>query len=155
MARGNSNNTASLTQKVFVCPGDADPHGVTIPNCANNPATPWPGVTSYMVNAYFFFGLSEAAVTVPANTIYIAERNPAFCDVHIHPWLGKSTTRRAKRGRWTPGRSEDRGLTSRVGLFGIASARHSHRREPARFADGHVKVGTVWRATIQPTADQP
>jgi prepilin-type N-terminal cleavage/methylation domain-containing protein len=46
VSRGNSANTASLTQQVFVCRDDSDPHGMTIPNCANNPATPWPGVTS-------------------------------------------------------------------------------------------------------------
>ena len=26
---------------------------------------------------------------MPSNTIYVLERNSAFCDVHIHPWLGE------------------------------------------------------------------
>ena len=89
VSRGNSDNTASLTEQLFVCPDDADPHGQTITGCADNPATPAPGVTSYLLNAYFLFGLSDAQVGTPANTIYVVERGGKFCDVHIHPWLGE------------------------------------------------------------------
>ncbi len=48
VARGNSANTASLTQQLFVCPDDTDPHGKTISGCFGNPTTPLPGITSYL-----------------------------------------------------------------------------------------------------------
>jgi prepilin-type N-terminal cleavage/methylation domain-containing protein/prepilin-type processing-associated H-X9-DG protein len=153
VSRGNSANTASLTQQVFVCRDDSDPHGMTIPNCANNPATPWPGVTSYLINAYFLFGLSEAAVTVPANTIYVAERNPYFCDVHIHPWLGEIYDSAGKTGAVEAKTPENAPYVSSDGLFGIASARHTGGANYT-FADGHVKWER-YATTIQPTADQP
>jgi prepilin-type N-terminal cleavage/methylation domain-containing protein/prepilin-type processing-associated H-X9-DG protein len=153
VSRGNSANTASLTQKVFVCPDDSDPHGTTIPNCAHNPATPWPGVTSYLVNAYFLFGLSEAAVTVPANTIYVTERNPAFCDVHLHPWLGEIYDSAGKTGAVDGRTPENAPYVSSDGLFGVASGRHT-RGANYTFADGHVRW-EQYAATIQPTADQP
>jgi prepilin-type N-terminal cleavage/methylation domain-containing protein/prepilin-type processing-associated H-X9-DG protein len=97
-------NTASLSQKLFECPDDSDPHGATItswpppsgPPCTDSGdqsgiegAAPWPGVTSYLINAYFLFGLNESRVPVPSKTIYVLERNSAFCDVHVHPWLGE------------------------------------------------------------------
>jgi prepilin-type N-terminal cleavage/methylation domain-containing protein/prepilin-type processing-associated H-X9-DG protein len=153
VSRGNSANTASLTQQVFVCRDDSDPHGMTIPNCANNPATPWPGVTSYLINAYFLFGLSEAAVTVPANTIYVAERNPYFCDVHIHPWLGEIYDSAGKTGAVEAKTPENAPYVSSDGLFGIASARHTGGANYT-FADGHVKWER-YATTIQPMADQP
>ncbi len=153
VSRGNSGNTASLTQQLFVCPDDSDPHGRNIPNCANNPATPWPGVTSYVINAYFLFGLSEAAVTVPANTIYFAERNPTFCDVHIHPWLGEIYDSAGKTGAVEGKTPEDGPAVSSDGLFGVASQRHTGGANYT-FADGHVKWER-YAATIQPTADQP
>jgi prepilin-type N-terminal cleavage/methylation domain-containing protein/prepilin-type processing-associated H-X9-DG protein len=153
VSRSNSTNTASLAQQLFVCPDDSDPHGKTISNCADNPATPWPGVTSYLINAYFLFGLSEAAVTAPASTIYLTERNPAFCDVHIHPWLGEIYDSAGKTGMVEGRTPEDAPAVSSDGLFGVASERHTGGANYT-FADGHVKWER-YDATIQPTVDQP
>jgi len=156
VSRGNGDNPASKTEQLFVCPDDADPHGQTISGCADDPATPAPGITSYMLNAYFLFGLSDGQVAMPSNTIYVAERGAKFCDVHIHPWLGEvfdnASLAGAVKGQ-TPFPdciSGNRG--SFTGNFAPASGRH---REGANylFADGHVKW-EKYEKTIQPDTDQ-
>ena len=44
--------------------------------------SPSPGITSYLVNAYFLFGATLAQVQEPTSTLYVAERNSQFCGVH-------------------------------------------------------------------------
>ena len=156
VSRGNSDNTASKTEQLFVCPDDPDPHGQTITGCADNPATPAPGVTSYLLNAYFLFGLLDAQVGTPANTIYVAERGGKFCDVHLHPWLGEVFDNSSLTGAVTgqtpfpaciSGNSGDF-----TGSFAPASSRHGGGANYL-FADGHVKWEKYER-TIQPDTDQ-
>lgn len=151
VGKGSSDDTASLTEKLFVCPDDADSHGVTLGTACTDTA-PLPGITSYMVNAYFLFGLSSAQVTVPTATIYLAERNSRFCDVHIHPWLGEIYDSAGKTGAVEGNTPDNAPYVSSNNLFAVASERHTQGANYA-FADGHVKW-EQYRATIQPTADQ-
>src|SRR5579871_1809307 len=84
----------SKTQ-LYVCPTDSDPHGLALldsnGNClGSNPLAPPPGsLSSYLLNAYYLFGVTESSITEPARSIYISERRSNFCDVHYHPWLGE------------------------------------------------------------------
>lgn len=164
----NGNTDGSLTQRIFRCPDDRDPNGqtITVPqlctdNAANTPYDPtntgynppWPGVTSYLVNAYFLFGISEADIPDPSTTIYIAERNSKFCDVHVHPWLGEIYDANGDIGAilgsaqippclaTVPGFTDD-------GTFAIQSNRHTNGANYT-FADGHVKWET-YITTITP-----
>ncbi len=160
VASGNGQGNASLTQGIFVCPDDSDPHGKTIgtaPNtCDTLTSTPAPGVTSYLLNAYFLFGLSDAQVGTPANTIYVVERNAKFCDVHIHPWLGEVFDNSSLTG-YVTGQTPFPGCISGnsgnfTGSYAPASSRHRDG-ENYLFADGHVKWER-YAATIQPAQDQ-
>ena len=151
VARGNASNTASLTQQLFVCPDDSDPRGASLGvGCTGS--APFPGVTSYLINAYFLFGMSESALQVPANTIYIAERNPDFCDVHVHPWLGEVYDSAGKAGAVEGKTPDNNPYVSTDGQFAVASERHTNGANYG-FADGHVKWET-YAATIKTNADQ-
>ncbi len=151
VGKGSRDDTASLSEKLFVCPDDADPHGAALGTACTN-AAPLPGVTSYLVNAYFLFGLSSAQVSVPASTIYVAERNGKFCDVHIHPWLGEIYDSAGKTGAVEGNTPDNAPYVSSNNLFAVASERHTQGANYA-FADGHVKWER-YAATIQPNDDQ-
>ena len=172
VARDSSANTASLSQKLFVCPDDSDPHGATItswpppsgPPCvdsgsssSNQGAAPWPGVTSYLINAYFLFGLSESAVPIPANTIYVLERNSAFCDVHVHPWLGEIYDAAGDVGAVNgntpvPGWLSASNGPNLDGDFAMNIQRHTGGANYT-FADGHVKW-EKYQSTLSPSQYQ-
>jgi len=145
----NSQQNASLGQGIFVCPDDSDPHGKTIgtePNtCDMLTSTPAPGITSYLINAYFLFGLSDAQVTTPANTIYVAERNAKFCDVQIHPWLGEVFDPAAVPACISGNSAID-------SMFAPASTRHNSGADYL-FVDGHVKWER-YAQTTQPAVGQ-
>ena len=143
VAAGNSANTVSLSQQLFVCPDDPDPHGAAL-GAACTTTAPAPGITSYLLNAYFPFGLSNAAVTQPANTIYVAERSEAFCDVHIHPWLGEIYNFAL------PACVSGNGAVNN--LFAPAASRHNIGANYL-FTDGHVKWER-YEKTIKPDTDQ-
>ena len=90
---GASTEAQLFRQKLFACPADPAPYDPLCP-ARYNPGGP--AVISYMVNAYFVWGLTEAGVGQPAQTIYIAERRseaagtPAadpYCDDIYHPWF--------------------------------------------------------------------
>jgi prepilin-type N-terminal cleavage/methylation domain-containing protein/prepilin-type processing-associated H-X9-DG protein len=112
--------TDSSKETLYRCPDDVDPTGATIPGCVGT--TPGP-LNSYLVNAYFLFGATLAQIPEPAATIYVAERNPGFCDVHFHPWMGEVDQ-----------------PTAAGATFAIASSRHSDGANYV-YADGHSK----WR----------
>ena len=147
---GGSDPNSSLTQQLFVCPDDPDPHGKTIgtaPNtCDTLASTPAPGITSYLVNAYFLFGATLAQVQEPTSTIYAAERNSQFCDVHIHPWLGEIYNGAVPAAVANCVPNPD-------GLYAPASERHTDGANYG-FADGHAKWER-YPATVQTTTDQP
>jgi prepilin-type N-terminal cleavage/methylation domain-containing protein/prepilin-type processing-associated H-X9-DG protein len=154
VSRGNATNTASLTQQLFVCPDDPDPHGNTILGCAGNPSTPYPGVTSYLINAYFLFGATLAQIQEPASTIYLAERNSKFCDVHIHPWLGEIYDTSGDTGSIVGNAPVPANCVPNPdGQFAVAANRHQQGANYA-FADGHAKW-EHYAATIKDTSDQP
>jgi prepilin-type N-terminal cleavage/methylation domain-containing protein/prepilin-type processing-associated H-X9-DG protein len=165
VAKDNTNTTGALTQKLYDCPSDSDPTGATIANCTDitsaiydptvsyNP--PWPGVSSYLINAYFLFGLSESQVPDPASTIYIAERNNKFCDVHLHPWLGEIYDAAGDSGAVNGVTPVPTCLSADSkynpdNAFAVQSNRHTNGANYT-FADGHVKWES-YAATIQPNA---
>lgn len=150
--RGDADDTASLTEKLFVCPDDSDPHGGSLGTACTSTA-PAPGVTSYLVNAYFLFGLADSQLAGTANTIYVVERNGKFCNVHIHPWLGEVYDWAGKTGVVEGNTLDNAPYVSSDNLFAVASKRHTQGSNYA-FADGHVKWER-YAATIQPTTDQP
>ncbi len=145
VATENPSGTASLTQQLFVCPDDPDPHGAQL-GVACTSTAPLPGITSYLVNAYFLFGATLAQVQEPTSTIYVAERNSQFCDVHVHPWLGEVFN-------GPPPAAVAGCVPNPDGLYAPASERHTNGANYG-FADGHAK----WERypdTVQATADQP
>jgi prepilin-type N-terminal cleavage/methylation domain-containing protein/prepilin-type processing-associated H-X9-DG protein len=163
----NSLHTLSQTLQLYVCPDDKDPHGNQInatgqdltagaTSCAAGataipPTTPFPGVTSYLINAYFLFGLSDASVPDPSETIYIAERNFNFCDVHLHPWLGEVWDAPGDTGAilgQTAVPPCDSSNPALDGNFAVQSNRHTNGANYT-FADGHAKWET-YNTTITP-----
>ncbi len=149
VAAANPAGTASLTQQLFVCPDDPDPHGKTLldasGNC-NGAPPPAPGITSYLVNAYFLFGASLAQVQEPTQTIYVAERDAKFCDVHVHPWLGEIYP-------GAPPAAVASCVPNPDGMYAPASERHTDGANYL-FADGHAKWER-YPVTVQTTSDQP
>ena len=149
VATSNQAGTASLSQKLYVCPSDSDPHGASL-GAACTSTAPLPGITSYLLNAYFLFGLSESQTPDPGNTIYIAERNNQFCDVHVHPWLGEIYDVNGTLNGKTPAAACISGNPKLDGMFAIQSNRHTNGSNYT-FADGHVKWET-YSTTIQPNS---
>ncbi len=145
VASAGPSGNASLNQQLFVCPDDPDPHGAAL-GVACTSTAPSPGITSYLVNAYFLFGATLAQVQEPSSTIYLTERDRQFCDVHIHPWLGEiySGPVPAAAAACVPNPNS---------LYAPASERHTEGANYG-FADGHAKWER-YGVTVQPTADQP
>ncbi len=112
-------------------------------------------MTSYLINAYFLFGATLSQVQEPSNTIYVVERNSAFCDVHIHPWLGEVFDVSGYGGAVTGSVPLPSAtcVPNPDGLFAVASQRHQTGSNYA-FADGHAKW-EHYAATIQTNSDQP
>jgi prepilin-type N-terminal cleavage/methylation domain-containing protein len=117
-------------------------YGAGIVDCPADPGTessecylldPFaPTTYSYIVNAYFVFGLSETAVYATANTIYLAERRssrvdgiPELCDDLYHPW-------------WTPDNPAAPRNDMDANTGAIATTRHFDGAN-YEFADGHAK----------------
>ena len=145
VASANASGSASLTQQLFVCPDDSDPHGASLGTACTTTA-PAPGITSYLVNAYFLFGATLAQVRSPSQTIYVTERDAKFCDVHIHPWLGEIYPA-------APPAPVAACVPNPDGLYAPASERHTDGANYG-FADGHAKWER-YAVTVQPTAEQP
>ncbi|HEY3781847.1 MAG TPA: prepilin-type N-terminal cleavage/methylation domain-containing protein [Fimbriimonadaceae bacterium] len=132
-----TNDTLS-SNHIFMCPSDAAPFD---PSCdtINEQAPP---VTSYLINAYFIFGLSESSVIKPASTILYAERRSAavgtinqYCDYVYHPWFNPLNS-------VAPANEMD----PVVGA--VATTRHTQSSNFA-FADGHAK-SYAWTQTYAP-----
>ncbi|HWD39217.1 MAG TPA: prepilin-type N-terminal cleavage/methylation domain-containing protein [Fimbriimonas sp.] len=118
--------------QLFLCPSDSDPHGLHLLDAAGNcigssPLAPPPGpLTSFMLNAYYLFGASETQITEPSRSIYVAERNDSFCDVHFHPWLNEVELPTGPNDKENP--------------IAIAALRHSGGTNGI-YSDGHAR----WR----------
>lgn len=125
---------SGASPQIYVCPDDPDPHGAEILNakgaCLNGAGVPPGQLESYLLNAYFLFGATEAQIPEPSETIYIAERRSTgdvktdFCDVHFHPWLGEIQAPTSSADTKDP--------------IAIDSRRHSGGSNYV-FADGHAK----------------
>jgi prepilin-type N-terminal cleavage/methylation domain-containing protein/prepilin-type processing-associated H-X9-DG protein len=98
---GASAEDQLFRQKLYSCPSDPAPFD---PLCPTKYNPGGPAVISYLVNAYFVWGLTEAQVGRPAQTICMAERRseasdipPAdpFCDDIYHPWFYPPVNRAA------------------------------------------------------------
>src|SRR5258708_4696115 len=68
---GQGAEDQTFQQKLFACPSDPAPFD---PNCPNVLNIGGPHVISYLVNGYFVWGLTDAGVGRPADTIIYAER---------------------------------------------------------------------------------
>ena len=92
---GQSNEDHLFQQRIFACPDDPTPFD---PNCPNVINIGGPHVISYLVNAYFVWGLRDAGVSKPAETIIYTERRSQtsakgtlpYCDDIYHPWFDAS-----------------------------------------------------------------
>ena len=136
-------------EHLYDCPSDSDPHGTQVLDASGNckgssPLAPPPGdLRSYITNAYFLFGMSEAKIPAPANVIFVLERNDAFCDVHIHPWLGEIYDAPAYAGKVNGNAAPPSCLASDPkfspsNTFAVAANRHTDGANYL-FADSHVK----------------
>src|SRR5205814_6867374 len=79
------------TRRLYTCPSDPVPND---PLCQQLYNPVGPPVNSYLVNGYFVWGLTDAGVGRPAETIIYAERRSQaaggedpFCDDIYHPWF--------------------------------------------------------------------
>ena len=120
---------SSKTQ-LFVCASDPDPHGKKLLDSSGNclsasPPAPPPGpLSSYLINAYYLFGVTMAQIDTPAQAIYVAERREDFCDVHYHPWLSETEIPAGPKDTANP--------------VAIASQRHTQGSNYV-YAEGHAK----------------
>lgn len=78
-------------QGLYSCPSDPTPFD---PRCPAEYHPGGPNVISYLVNGYFIWGLSDAGVGRPADTVIYTERRSVtinnvvpFCDDIYHPWF--------------------------------------------------------------------
>ena len=121
---------------------------------ANAPFNPGgPVVTSYIVNAYFVFGLNESKLASPSNVVYIAERrssaspDPAdsYCDDIFHPWFNASN----------PQPSADIPSGNEMDAFTgtIATMRHQNGANYI-FADTHAHWQIYSRTYSPPAIDE-
>ncbi len=97
---GNSSEDALFQQRLFACPDDPNPFDQSCPDIVNIGG---PHVVSYLINAWFVWGLNESSVDRVSETIDFAERHsephadpvgaPAapFCDDIYHPWFYQPT----------------------------------------------------------------
>ncbi len=88
---GVSSEDKLFQQKIFACPSDPVPFDSACPDKINIGG---PHVISYLINAYFVWGLTDGGVGQPAQTIEYAERRSAaaggadpYCDDIYHPWF--------------------------------------------------------------------
>src|SRR5579884_3637316 len=130
---GNGNNGDELQmklQKIYACPSDPAPFDPSCPDVINIGG---PHVISYLVNGYFVWGMTDAQVSRPADTILYAERRsvtdgnppaPPYCDDIYHPWFYPPVNSRAPANEMDPSTGA------------IATHRHSEGANWV-FADGH------------------
>jgi prepilin-type N-terminal cleavage/methylation domain-containing protein/prepilin-type processing-associated H-X9-DG protein len=118
-------------QKLYACPSDPAPFD---PLCQKQYNPEGPAVNSYLVNGYFVWGLSDAGVGRPADTIIYAERRSVvagdtaqdpFCDDIDHPWFYPPTNSLA------PANEMD-------AITGAIAARRHGEGSVYTFADGHA-----------------
>jgi prepilin-type N-terminal cleavage/methylation domain-containing protein len=139
--KGQSTEDKLYNQKLYACPSDPKPYDKDCPDKINIGG---PHVISYLVNAYFVWGLTESGVGQPSETIQYAERRSQkangedpYCDDIYHPWFNPSNP-------VAPGNEMDP-VTGAV-----ATSRH-HGGSTFAFADTHAKY-KIWSQTWNPDA---
>ena len=132
-------------QKLFSCPLDPNPFDNSCPDVVNIGG---PHVISYLVNAYYVWGLNETSVDTPANCIQYAERRSEvvngvsqYCDDIYHPWFNSLNS--------NVGSSVGDEMDAAVGA--VATTRHLGGTNFS-FADGHSKH-MKWSQTWSPAAN--
>ncbi len=144
---GSDSEDALFQQKLFACPDDPKPFDQACPDVVNIGG---PHVISYLVNAWFVWGLNESAVARPSETIIYAERHsephsdppgstPApFCDDLYHPWFYQPTNPQ------TPAGSDE--MDEKFGA--VSTHRHGQVANYV-YADTHAKSRS-WTQTFDP-----
>jgi prepilin-type N-terminal cleavage/methylation domain-containing protein/prepilin-type processing-associated H-X9-DG protein len=134
-------------QKLFACPDDPTPFDQSCPDTVNIGG---PHVISYLINAWFVWGLKESQVNKPSETINFAERHSElhsdgqggpsapFCDDIYHPWFFKPINPNAPEG--ADEMDENYGA--------ISTQRHSQGSNFI-FCDTHAKWKR-WKQTFDP-----
>ncbi len=148
---GSTSEDVMFQQKLYSCPVDPDPFDLSCPDVVNIGG---PHVISYLINAYFVWGLNESSVGVPAGVIEYAERRsvpvngvPQYCDDIYHPWFNYLN----------PNLGSSQGLANGVDnemdtLTGaVANSRHNGGANYT-FADGHAKR-FLWVQTWSPPSN--
>lgn len=144
---GSTSEDQLFQQKLFQCPDDPTPFDNTCPDVVNIGG---PHVISYLINAWFVWGMNESGVNRFSDTILYAERHselhsdpagatPApYCDDIYHPWFYRPIN------PLTPVGADEMDQT----MGAIATARHSQGAN-YEFCDTHAKF-RMWKQTFDP-----
>ena len=142
---GSTSEDELFQQKLFACPDDPNAFDQSCPNVVNIGG---PHVISYLINAWFVWGLNESGVARPSETIDYAERNSAptfegspgvftaYCDDIYHPWFYPPINSAAPVSEM----DENHGA--------VATHRHGQGANFS-FADTHARW-KVWSQTFDP-----
>jgi prepilin-type N-terminal cleavage/methylation domain-containing protein len=132
----SSSEDVLFQQKLFACPTDPNPFDQSCPDVLNIGG---PHVISYLINAYFVWGLNESGIDQPADTAEYGERRSEtvngatpYCDDIYHPWFNASNPNVA------PGNANSliNEMDPEVGA--LATTRHNVGANYT-FAEGHAK----------------
>ncbi len=135
---GQSDEDHLFQQTLFACPSDSKPFDS---NCPDKINIGGPHVISYLVNGFFVWGLSDAGVAHPSETIIYTERRSEavndpptdpFCDDIYHPWFYPPLNPQA------PANEMDE-------LTGAMAARRHNQGSNYVFTDGHA----TWKRFTQ------
>jgi prepilin-type N-terminal cleavage/methylation domain-containing protein len=143
----SSSEDVLYQQRLFACPDDPTPFDNSCPDVVNIGG---PHVISYLINAWFVWGLNESQVAKPSSTIDFAERHselhsdppgatPApYCDDIYHPWFYQPINAQ------TPSGADE--MDENYGA--IATARHNVGADYI-YCDTHARWSR-WKATFDP-----
>lgn len=121
-------------QRLFACPSDPNPFDLSCPGAINIDG---PHAISYLINAYFVWGLNESQVEQPEDTGMYAERRSTtvggaspYCDDIYHPWFNVAN----------PNIGNANGITDEMdGSQGAMAATRHNMCQNFTFADCHAK----------------
>ena len=133
-------------QGLYACPSDPAPFDKLCPE-KYHPGGP--NVISYLVNGYFIWGLNDAAIGKPTETIIFAERRSVpvqgvdpFCDDIYHPWFYPLSNPQ------TPD-----GYNEMDEFTGAIAARRHAEGSNFVFSDGHAQWKKFSQTWNPPTRD--
>lgn len=136
--------TVMQAQLIYACPSDPLPFDSNCPDVINIGG---PHVISYLINAYFVWGINESQVTHTANVIEYGERRSQtvnnakpYCDDIYHPWYNSLN----------PNLGNVNGVDDEMDALtgALATTRHGTGQNFV-FADGHAKM-LPWTRTWSP-----